>query len=96
MTSILLQGAVLYLAVSDMTGIAVVWVLVHAVLAVIEGFLTGGIVDFLYRVKPELLGLTAEPDERPTVESSIDDRIPARPAHSVVGSGNTSSSDTSH
>ena len=38
MTSILLQGAVLYLAVSDMTGIAAVWVLVaHAVLAVIEG-----------------------------------------------------------
>ena len=94
--SLALQSAVLYLAIDEIPAIAGVWFLAHAVLAVVEGILTAGIVDFLLRVKPELLGLPPEPFERPTVAPALEEALHVRPLHSVVGSGNTSSSDTSH
>jgi cobalt/nickel transport system permease protein len=101
MTAIGLQGAVLWFSVGDFTGLAIAWVAAHAALSVLEGILTGGIVDFLLRVKPELLGVphdpvpsVAAPVAAPT---AIDERIQVSHAHSVeVGSGNTSSSGTSH
>ena len=96
LVSLGLQRIVLYFAVSEMTAIAGAWVLAHAALAVIEGLLTGGIVDFLIRVKPELLGLDAEPIGARPSSRPIEEAVPVRAIHSVVGSGNTSSSDTSH
>jgi cobalt/nickel transport system permease protein len=96
LASLALQSAVLYLAIEEIPAIAGVWFLAHAILAVVEGILTAGIVDFLLRVKPELLGLPPEPFDRTTVQPAYEDAIPVSAIHSVVGSGNTSSSETSH
>jgi cobalt/nickel transport system permease protein len=96
LVSLALQSAVLYLTIDEIPAIAGVWFLAHAILAVIEGILTAGIVDFLLRVKPELLGLPPEPNLRTAVEPALEEAIPISAIHSVVGSGNTSSSETSH
>jgi cobalt/nickel transport system permease protein len=94
LASLALQSVVLYLTVDEIPMIAGVWFAGHAALAGIEGILTAGIVDFLLRVKPELLGLPPEPISH---EPVIEETMHVRPIHSVVvGSGNTSSSDTSH
>jgi cobalt/nickel transport system permease protein len=96
LATIAMQSVVLYFAVDEVPLIAGAWFLAHAVLAVIEGILTAGIVDFLIRVKPELLGVSRDPVEPVAPKAPVDERIPVVAAHSVVGSGNTSSSDTSH
>jgi cobalt/nickel transport system permease protein len=96
LASLALQSVVLFLTIAEIPAIAGVWFLAHTALAVVEGILTAGIVDFLLRVKPELLGLTSEPIEREPVEPAFDEAVAVLPIHSVVGSGNTSASDTSH
>ena len=87
LASLALQSLVLYLTIDEIPALAGVWFLAHAALAVVEGVLTAGVVDFLLRVKPELLGLPPAP--------ALEDAVPVGLIHSV-GSGNTSSSDTSH